>query len=83
MYNMDNKQKIKNIKDLEYNYLLNQKNIVMVIIGTAIIAVLFTESYSLTIPQHIVLIFLTIMGVHLWLRCTQKLNIIKQDILKL
>ena len=80
---MDNKQKIKNIKDLEYNYLLNQKNIVMVIIGTAIIAVLFTESYSLTIPQHIVLIFLTIMGVHLWLRCTQKLNIIKQDILKL
>ena len=56
-------QKEKNIRDLEYNYLLNKENIALVLIGTAIISVILTEELPVSIPKINVLIFLLIFGV--------------------
>lgn len=61
------KQKEKNILDLEYNHILNKQNILVILLGTAIISVAFIDS----IPEEIrvsrlELIFLfaaTIIGV--------------------
>ena len=41
---MNINQKEKNIKDLEYNSILNKQNMTMVLIGTVFIYILFAEN---------------------------------------
>ncbi len=55
---MDEKQKIKNLKDLEYNHILNKQNIALVLIGTAII--IFTFFCFLIININILTAFLNL-----------------------
>ena len=40
----DEKLKLKNIKDLEYNHLLNKQNIFVIILGTAIISTILSNT---------------------------------------
>jgi len=40
---MDEKLKLKNIKDLEYNTILNKQNIFLIIFGTAIISIILSD----------------------------------------
>lgn len=46
---MENKEKLKNIKDLEYNRLLNLENILLAFIGAAIISVILIKPEDLPI----------------------------------
>ena len=39
----DEKLKLKNVKDLEYNHLLNKQNIFLIIFGTAIISTILSD----------------------------------------
>ena len=39
----DEKLKLKNIKDLEYNHLLNKQNVFVITLGTAIISTILSE----------------------------------------
>ena len=57
------KQKDKNIKDLEYNHLLNKQSIALVLIGTAIISTLLVEKLpeSLGVDKVELLIFLFVV----------------------
>ncbi len=41
----DEKLKEKNIKDLEYNHLLNKQNILLILIGTAIISISINSDF--------------------------------------
>jgi hypothetical protein len=45
----DEKRKLKNIKDLEYNHILNKQNVFLIIFGTAIISVILSNN----IPEEI------------------------------
>lgn len=45
----DEKLRLKNIKDLEYNRLLNNQNVFLIIFGTAIISTILSE----TIPEDL------------------------------
>ena len=80
---IDYKQKEKNIKDLEYNNLLSTQNIVLVLIGTAIISVflIFQLPNNLNITKSDLLFFLVvaIIGVLLYYskRLEEKLKEIK------
>lgn len=47
MSRMSKVQKEKNIKDLEYNRILNVQNIWVILLGTAIISVLLTNTLPL------------------------------------
>lgn len=48
LYNMKQGH-IKNIKDLEYNRVLNRENILLVLVGTSLLSLILTEE----IPFHI------------------------------
>ena len=80
---IDDKQKEKNIKDLEYNNLLSTQNIVLVLIGTAIISVFLIGQLpnNLNITKSDLLFFLVvvIIGVLLYYskRLEEKLKEIK------
>ena len=41
----EDKEKLKNIKDLEYNSLLNKQNIFLVISATAVISVILSNNF--------------------------------------
>ena len=56
------REKDKNIKDLEYNHLLNKQNIFVIILGTAIISIILSDK----IPENITkggLILAFILGI--------------------
>ena len=56
------KQKEKNIKDLEYNHLLNKQNIFVIILGTAVISTILSDN----LPENITkggLILAFILGI--------------------
>ncbi len=40
----DEKIKLKNIKDLEYNHILNKQNVFLITFGTAIISVILSNN---------------------------------------
>ncbi|MBI2628645.1 hypothetical protein HYW74_01015 [Candidatus Pacearchaeota archaeon] len=77
---MDEKQKIKNLKDLEYNHILNKQNIALVLIGTAMIYTLFTEKLPQNLTRGYLLLFLLIMGIVFLWYFGRELNKIKEDI---
>lgn len=74
----DNKIKLKNIKDLEYNKILNQQNIVLVLIGTAIITVSLTN--NLPQSKSDIIIFLILVVIFFIVYFSQKLDKIKKEI---
>ena len=80
---MNINQKEKNIKDLEYNSILNKQNITMVLIGTAFIYVLFAES----LPDGLARSYLIILLILAWIITLQyfnrQLNKIKEEIKEL
>lgn len=39
----DEKLKLKNIKDLEYNHLLNKQNVFLIVFATAIISIILSD----------------------------------------
>ena len=41
----DEKEKLKNIKDLEYNHLLNKQNVFLIVLATAIISIILSEKF--------------------------------------
>ena len=41
----DEKLKLKNIRDLEYNHLLNKQNIFLILLGTAIISISVSSDF--------------------------------------
>lgn len=68
------KQKEKNIKDLEYNHLLNKQNIALILIGTAIISITLTEKLPLNVTKADLLIFLFAVAVGFLLYFGRKLE---------
>lgn len=64
------KQKEKNIKDLEYNHLLNKQSISLVLIGTAIISIILTDklpsTFNVTKTEILVLLFGIGVGILLY-----------------
>ena len=73
---IDGQQKEKNIKDLEYNNLLNNQNIMLVLIGTAIISVFLIDKLpdSLNIAKPDLLFFLVVMIILVLLYYSKKLE---------
>ncbi len=75
-------EKDKNIKDLEYNHLLNKQNIFVIILGTAIISTILSDK----LPEDITkggLILAFILGIILSLlhyskKLTDKIEEIKR-----
>lgn len=81
MFNsMDDKQKIKNIKDLDYNHALNKQNIALVLIGTAILYVIFTDTSSINIQKSYLLFFLILAAIIFMWYFGRELNKIKEEI---
>ena len=66
----------KNIKDLEYNRLLNKENIVLVLIGTAIISIILTEKLpeSFRVTKFELLFFMFIALIIILLYFGKKLD---------
>jgi len=77
------KQKEKNINDLKYNHILSKQNIALVLIGTAIIYVLFAEKLPQNLTKGYLLFFLLLMGIIFLWYFGRELNKIKEDIQKL
>jgi len=42
---MKEKEKLKNIKDLEYNHLLNKQNVFLIVLATAIISIILNDNF--------------------------------------
>ena len=73
---IDGQQKEKNIKDLEYNNLLNNQNIMLVLIGTAIISVFLIDNLpdSLNIAKSDLLFLLVVIIIVVLLYYSKKLD---------
>jgi hypothetical protein len=80
---MNEEQKIKNLKDLEYNHILNKQNIALVLIWTAIIYTLFAEQLPQNLTKGYLLLFLLFMGIIFLWYFGKELNKIKEEILNL
>lgn len=62
-YNMVSKQdKEKNIKYLEYNLLLNKQNIILILVGTAIISITLSDKLPFGLPKHGLIAILFLIG---------------------
>ena len=76
-------QKIKNIKDLQYNNNLNKQNILLILIGTAIISVLLTDQEKIPTQKVYLISLLLLIGIMFILYFNKKLNKIIENIEKL
>ena len=77
---MEPRDKLKNIKDLEHNNLLNKQNIILILTGTAIISLLITKG----IKDSVYLIGLFILiGIFSIIYFNRKLKKIIQEISQL
>ncbi len=41
----EEKEKLKNIKDLEYNHLLNKQNVFLIVFATAVISIILSDNF--------------------------------------
>lgn len=41
----EEKEKLKNIKDLEYNHLLNKQNVFLIVFATAVISIILSNNF--------------------------------------
>ncbi|MBI3623696.1 hypothetical protein HY212_06490 [Candidatus Pacearchaeota archaeon] len=60
MISKDDKE--KNVKDLEYNLLLHKQNIILILIGTAIISISLSDSLVFGLPKIWLIVFLFLLG---------------------
>jgi hypothetical protein len=80
---MDEQEKLKNLKDLEFNKTLNHQNIWLVLIGTAMLTLLLQESIPLDLDRRQVFtVLILILFFILWLY-SGKLEKISDDIKKI
>lgn len=62
----EDKLKLKNIKDLEYNHILNKQNVFLIIFGTAIISTILSENLPEDITKwNLVLTFILLIIISL------------------
>lgn len=80
---MNEQEKLKNLKDLEYNHLLNKQNIALVLTGTAIIYVIFAEKLPPNLIKGNLLLFLIWMGIIFLWYFGRELNKIEEEIRKI
>ncbi|MBI4155551.1 hypothetical protein HY498_05730 [Candidatus Woesearchaeota archaeon] len=73
---MEDKLKIKNIKDLEFSRTLSDQNIFLVLIGTLIISVLFADISNLFIKttKAELVIVLTLFALLFYYLTSRRLN---------
>ena len=76
----DEKEKLKNIKDLEYNHILNKQNIVLGFVGTAIISVLLSEKMPQNLSKWDIIFFLIIGGIISLIIFSKQLSKLIEDI---
>lgn len=76
----DEKLKLKNIKDLEYNHLLNKQNIISVIIGTAVISIVLSEKIPEGFSKYGLIIALILTELFFLLHYSNKLEEKSQEI---
>ncbi|MDP4012210.1 MAG: hypothetical protein Q8R00_01225 [Candidatus Nanoarchaeia archaeon] len=74
---METKQKLKNIKDLEFNQILNLKNIFMVLVGGAIVTITLSKNL---LNKAGVISFLTLFMILGFFQFNRKLDNIKEEI---
>jgi len=78
----DEKLKLKNIKDLEYNHLLNKQNVFLIMFGTAIISIILSDQVPEDITKWgLVLAFIlaTLLSLlHYGKKLENKINEIKE-----
>jgi len=76
-------EKEKNIKDLEYNHLLNKQNVFLGLIGAFIISVLFSNNLPEGLDKKEILLFLILTGILAYTHFNQELNKIIDSIKKI
>jgi len=77
---MDEKQKQKNLKDLEYNHIISKQNISLVLVGTAILYSIFTESLPIAVSRGNLIFFLVLVGIAFLWYFGKQLDDIKKEI---
>lgn len=82
---MEEKTKLKNMKDLEYNTILNKQNIALVLIGTALVTAAITEKAYLpfNISKMTFIIILVLAGIFSLFYFNLKLRTIVREIQEL
>lgn len=73
---MEDKSKIKNIKDLEFSRTLSDQNIFLVLVGTLIISVLFgdiSHAFIQTTKSELIIV-LTLFAILFYYLTSRKLN---------
>lgn len=82
---MEEKNKLKNLKDLEYNNLLNKQNITLVLIGTALVTLIITDTLYLpfNISKLTLIIILVLGGMFSLSYFNRKLRFIMKEISEL
>lgn len=82
---MEEKTKLKNLKDLEYNTILNKQNIALVLIGTALVTATITEKAYLpfNISKMTFVIILVLAGILSLFYFNLKLRTIVREIQEL
>lgn len=74
------KQITKNIKDLEYNHILNKQTTLLVLIGTAIISVFLIDRLPIDTPKLDIILFLFFVAIMSILYFDNKLKELKEEI---
>ncbi len=75
-------EKVKNLKDLEFNEVLNKQNIVIVLLGSAIISLSLIERVPSTtiLKKSEIILFLILTGLYFLFYFKNRLDHIKQEI---
>ena len=82
---MDEKSKLKNLKDLEYNHIISKQNVSFVLVGTAIISVMISDPNLLPsdLSKSDLILFFILAGIVFFLYFGRKLNEIEEEIKRL
>ena len=80
---MNETDKKKNLKDLEYNHILSKQNISLVLVGTAILYAVFTENLPIDVSRGNLIFLLVLIGIAFLWYFGKQLDDIKKEIEKL
>lgn len=80
---MNETEKKKNLKDLEYNHILSKQNIALVLVGTAVLYAVFTENLPINVSRGNLILLLVLIGIMFLWYFGKQLNDVKNDIKKL
>ena len=70
----DEKQKLKNIKDLEYNHLLNKQNVFLIVLATAIISITLSEKLPENLTKWGLVLACILITIISLIHCSKKLE---------